>query len=96
MGVGNEATALPCCMRMDRDRGHMQQHFSLVSLGIFSHLFLFFAKIYGLQEICKTIHLPPWGTAATAVGHGGRGPVCFQKFVVFCLNSDGCKLYMKL
>jgi hypothetical protein len=32
---------------------------------------------------------------AIAVGHG-RGPVGFQKFVIFCLNSDGDKLYMKI
>jgi hypothetical protein len=33
---------------------------------------------------------------ATVVGHGGRGAVCFQKFVIFCLNSDEDKLYMKI
>jgi hypothetical protein len=33
---------------------------------------------------------------ATDVTHGGRGPVCFQKFVILCLNSDGGKLYMKI
>jgi hypothetical protein len=40
----------------------------------------------------------PRGTVApvTAVGHNGKGPVCFQKFVIFCLNSDGGKLYMKI
>jgi hypothetical protein len=38
------------------------------------------------------------GTIATAtvVGHGSRAPVCFQKFVIFCLNPDGGKLYMKI
>jgi hypothetical protein len=30
------------------------------------------------------------------MGHGGRGPVSFQKFVIFCLNLDGGKLYMKI
>jgi hypothetical protein len=35
-------------------------------------------------------------SAATAVDHGGRGPVCFKKFVIFCLNSDEGKLYMKI
>jgi hypothetical protein len=48
------------------------------------------------KKICKTIHLAPWGTAAgtywkvrgtvappTVVGHGGMGPVSFQKFVIF-------------
>jgi hypothetical protein len=40
----------------------------------------------------------PRGTVApvTAVGHDGRCPVCFKKFVMFCLNSDGVKLYMKI
>jgi hypothetical protein len=40
----------------------------------------------------------PRGTVApaTAVGHDGRGPVCFKKIVFFCLNSDGAKLYMKV
>jgi hypothetical protein len=33
---------------------------------------------------------------ATAVGHGGRGPVCFEFFQLICLNSDGGKLYMKI
>jgi hypothetical protein len=28
---------------------------------------------------------------ATAVGHSSRVPVCFQNFVIFCLNSDGGK-----
>jgi hypothetical protein len=46
------------------------------------------------KKICKTIHLASWGTVAgtyrrgtvappTAVGHGGRGPLSFQKFVIF-------------
>jgi hypothetical protein len=40
----------------------------------------------------------PRGTVApaTAVGHGGGGLVCFQNFVIFYLNSDGSKLYMKI
>jgi hypothetical protein len=33
---------------------------------------------------------------ATAVAQGGSGPICFQNFVIFCLNSDGDKLYMKI
>jgi hypothetical protein len=33
---------------------------------------------------------------ATAVGHDGRGLICFQKILIFCLNSDGGKLYMKI
>jgi hypothetical protein len=28
--------------------------------------------------------------------HSGRGPVCFQNFITFCLNLDGGKLYMKI
>jgi hypothetical protein len=38
------------------------------------------------------------GTVAppATVGHGGRSPISFQKFVFFCLNSDGGKLYMKI
>jgi hypothetical protein len=49
--------------------------------------------------------LPPCPTAlgkrstvatASAVSHGDRGPVCFQKFVIFCLNSDEGKLYIKI
>jgi hypothetical protein len=37
------------------------------------------------------------GTKAppTVVGHDGRGPVSFQKFVIF-FKSDGGKLYMKI
>jgi hypothetical protein len=40
----------------------------------------------------------PRGTVApsTIVGHGGRGPVCFQKIVIFCLYTDGGKIYMKI
>jgi hypothetical protein len=41
------------------------------------------------KKIRKTIHLQLGGGAA-AVGHGGRGPVCFQKFV------NGGKLYMQI
>jgi hypothetical protein len=37
----------------------------------------------------------PYVVTATAVGHDGRDPVCFQKFVIF-FNSDGGKLYMKI
>jgi hypothetical protein len=33
---------------------------------------------------------------ATAVGHGSRGLVCFQIFLIFLFNSDGGKLYMKI
>jgi hypothetical protein len=33
---------------------------------------------------------------ATPVAHGGRTPIYFQKFVIFCLNSNGGKLYMKI
>jgi hypothetical protein len=28
--------------------------------------------------------------------HDGRAPFYFQKFVIFCLNSDGEKLYIKI
>jgi hypothetical protein len=49
------------------------------------------------KKNCKTIHLAPWGRwqGPTTVPHGVRS-VCFQKFVIFCLNSDGGKLYMKI
>jgi hypothetical protein len=33
---------------------------------------------------------------ATAVGHVRKGSSLFSKFVIFCLNSDGGKLYMKM
>jgi hypothetical protein len=33
---------------------------------------------------------------AIAVGHISRGLVCFQNFLIFCLNSNGGKLYMKI
>jgi hypothetical protein len=42
-----------------------------------------------IQKKCKAIHLTPWGA-------GGRGPVSFQKFVFFYLDSDGGKLYIKI
>jgi hypothetical protein len=32
----------------------------------------------------------------TAVPHCGSGPVYFKKIVIFCLNSDGGKHYMKI
>jgi hypothetical protein len=35
-------------------------------------------------------------TTANVVGHGGTGPVYFQKFVIFRSNSDEDKLYMKI
>jgi hypothetical protein len=31
-----------------------------------------------------------------AVSHNGRGPISFQIFLFFCLNSDGVKFYMKI
>jgi hypothetical protein len=80
------------------------------NMGIFLHFFLNFAKIYGPQKICKTIHLASWGTAAGTYCRAPRryvparycstcyrcvGPVCFQNFVIFWLNSNGGKLYMK-
>jgi transposase-like protein len=38
------------------------------------------------------------GTVATTttVGHGGRVQSVFKKIIIFCLNLDGGKLYMKI
>jgi hypothetical protein len=55
----------------------------------------FFAKLYGPEKILQNYisnavgdggrDLPSCSTVAfaTAVGHGGRGPVCFQNFLIF-------------
>jgi hypothetical protein len=49
----------------------------------FTVFFPLFAKIYGPEKNCKTIHAP-WRMArgtvapATAVGHGDRGRVFFK------------------
>jgi hypothetical protein len=48
------------------------------------------AMPHGVRGASNTV------ASATAVGHGGRGQVCFQKFYFFCLNSDEGKLYMKI
>jgi hypothetical protein len=62
---------------------------------------LSFAKIYDpqkdLQNYTSNVvgggdrDLPPCPTAV-----GARGPVCFQKIVIFYLNLDEGKLYMKI
>jgi hypothetical protein len=45
---------------------------------------------HGVRGACGTV------VPATAVGHGGRGLVCFQNFLIFYLNTNGGKLYMKI
>jgi hypothetical protein len=35
-------------------------------------------------------------TPSTAVGHDGRGSVCFQFFLFLLFDSDGGKLYLKI
>jgi hypothetical protein len=70
---------------------------SLGNFFFFTFFFLFCKNIWSVK-ILQNYTSDAVGTAAgtTAVGHGGRGPIPFQKFVIFCLNSDGGKLYMNI
>jgi hypothetical protein len=64
----------------------------------FTFFFTFLQNIWSAKEIAKLYIWRRGGRRQrpTAVGHGGRGPVSFQKFVIYCLNSDGDKFYMKI
>jgi hypothetical protein len=66
--------------------------------SFFTFFHLNFAKICGWHCGGGGRDLPRCPTVAppTAVGHGGRGPDTFQKFVIFCLNSNEGKIYMKI
>jgi hypothetical protein len=59
-------------------------------------IFSFF--IFFLPQFCKNIRAGKilQNYTSNAVSHGGKGPVCFQIFYHFNLNSDGGKLYMKI
>jgi hypothetical protein len=62
----------------------------------YSEFFLFF--IFFLPQFCKNIRAGKnlQNYTSNAVSHDGKGPVCFQIFYLFNLNSDGGKLYMKI
>jgi hypothetical protein len=52
--------------------------------------------VWHLTPCPTTVGGAQYCSTSCPLGHGGRGPISFHKFVFFCLNSDGGKLYMKI